>query len=54
MDGWLLESVGFKSNTVQANETIARYVRINELLLDVVRMKKRKKKRNSATSSTRF
>ncbi|MFD2512770.1 ferrous iron transport protein B [Pontibacter locisalis] len=40
---WLdeqLDSEGFKSNTLQANETIARYVRINELLLDVVRVEK--------------
>ncbi|WP_299708977.1 ferrous iron transport protein B [uncultured Pontibacter sp.] len=38
----LLESADFKSNTVQANETIARYVRINEVLLDVVRIEKAK------------
>ncbi|WP_439880517.1 ferrous iron transport protein B [Pontibacter sp. MBLB2868] len=40
---WLdeqLQAEGFKSNTLQANETIARYVRINELLLDVVRVEK--------------
>ncbi|ARS36681.1 ferrous iron transport protein B [Pontibacter actiniarum] len=40
---WLndqLESVGFKSNAQQANETIARYTRINELLLDAVRVEK--------------
>ncbi|MBD1398611.1 ferrous iron transport protein B [Pontibacter sp. JH31] len=36
----LLHSIDFKSNTVQANETIARYLRINELLLDVVRVEK--------------
>jgi ferrous iron transport protein B len=36
----LLESAGFKSTTVQANETIARYMRINELLLDAVRVQK--------------
>jgi ferrous iron transport protein B len=36
----LLESADFKSNLVQANETIARYVRINEVLLDVVRIEK--------------
>jgi ferrous iron transport protein B len=36
----LLEAEEFKSNTAQANETIARYARINELLLDVVRVEK--------------
>ncbi|MDX5419242.1 MAG: ferrous iron transport protein B [Hymenobacteraceae bacterium] len=36
----LLSAADFKSNTVQANETIARYIRINELLLDVVRVEK--------------
>lgn len=38
--GEQLESAGFKSNTRQAEETIARYTRINELLLDVVRVEK--------------
>lgn len=38
----LLESVGFRSTAVQANETIARYVRINEVLLDAVRVNKAK------------
>src|SRR5690606_37548240 len=38
----VLESVDFKSDTVQANETIARYVRINELLHVVVRIEKAK------------
>ncbi|MDO6392373.1 ferrous iron transport protein B [Pontibacter sp. BT731] len=38
----LLETQGFKSTTEQANETIARYVRINEVLLDVVRVDKAK------------
>ncbi|TXK36623.1 ferrous iron transport protein B [Pontibacter qinzhouensis] len=36
----LLEQEAFHSNTLQANETIARYTRINELLLDVVRVEK--------------
>ncbi|WP_187264558.1 ferrous iron transport protein B [Pontibacter beigongshangensis] len=36
----LLEQEGFHSNTQQASETIARYTRINELLLDVVRVEK--------------
>ena len=36
----LLEDADFKSNTLQANETIARYTRINEMLLDVVRVEK--------------
>ncbi|MCC9136380.1 ferrous iron transport protein B [Pontibacter silvestris] len=35
-----LKPVGFSSNTFQANETIARYTRINELLLDVVKVEK--------------
>ncbi|MCP2045690.1 ferrous iron transport protein B [Pontibacter sp. HSC-36F09] len=38
----LLEAQGFKSTTEQANETIARYVRINEVLLDAVRVEKAK------------
>jgi len=38
----LLQKRDFKSNTLQANETIARYTRINELLLDVVRVEKAK------------
>jgi hypothetical protein len=38
----LLESTDFKSNTAQANETIARYVRINDVLLDAVRIEKAK------------
>ncbi|WP_299759012.1 ferrous iron transport protein B [uncultured Pontibacter sp.] len=40
---WLgeqLESAGFKSNAQQADETIGRYTRINELLLDAVRVEK--------------
>ncbi|GAB3823166.1 ferrous iron transport protein B [Pontibacter rugosus] len=40
---WLdghLEAAEFKSNTLQANETIARYTLINELLLDAVRVEK--------------
>ncbi|GAB3200703.1 ferrous iron transport protein B [Pontibacter aydingkolensis] len=40
---WLdkaIEESSFKSNTLQANETIERYTRINELLLDVVRVEK--------------
>ncbi|WP_266203246.1 ferrous iron transport protein B [Pontibacter kalidii] len=40
---WLseqLEKAGFKSNARQAEETIARYTRINELLLDAVRVEK--------------
>ncbi len=40
---WLdtaLEENGFKSNVLQASETIERYTRINELLLDVVRIEK--------------
>ncbi|GHA67243.1 ferrous iron transport protein B [Pontibacter akesuensis] len=40
---WLddqLAAIGFKSNAQQANETIARYTRINELLLDTVRVEK--------------
>ncbi|OKL41132.1 ferrous iron transport protein B [Pontibacter flavimaris] len=40
---WLgeqLEQAGFKSNARQAQETIARYTRINELLLDAVRVEK--------------
>ncbi|WP_347159547.1 ferrous iron transport protein B [Pontibacter chitinilyticus] len=40
---WLEEqrsAVDFHSNAQQANETIARYTRINELLLDVVRVEK--------------
>ncbi|MCX2741322.1 ferrous iron transport protein B [Pontibacter anaerobius] len=43
---WLdeqLEAVGFKSNALQADETIARYTRINELLLDAVRVEKAEK-----------
>ncbi|WP_114782206.1 ferrous iron transport protein B [Botryobacter ruber] len=36
----LLEDAAFNSNTLQANETIARYTRINEMLLDVVRVEK--------------
>ncbi|WP_018479970.1 ferrous iron transport protein B [Pontibacter roseus] len=36
----LVEKEGFRSNAVQASETIARYARINELLLDVVRVEK--------------
>ncbi len=36
----LLEAEGFKSNAMQANETIARYARISELLLDVVRVER--------------
>ncbi|MFT2009171.1 ferrous iron transport protein B [Pontibacter sp. 13R65] len=36
----LLEREAFQANTQQANETIARYTRINELLLDVVRVEK--------------
>jgi ferrous iron transport protein B len=39
----LLATENFKSNTFQANETIARYARINELLLDVMRVEKVKK-----------
>ncbi|MDX5421502.1 MAG: ferrous iron transport protein B [Hymenobacteraceae bacterium] len=39
----LLQKGAFKSNTHQANETIARYTRINEMLLDVVRVEKVKK-----------
>lgn len=35
-----LKPLGFNSNTIQANETIARYTRINELLLDVVKVEK--------------
>ncbi|CAM3623900.1 ferrous iron transport protein B [Pontibacter korlensis] len=35
-----LEKAGFKSNAQQADETIARYTRINELLLDAVRVEK--------------
>ncbi|MER2999421.1 ferrous iron transport protein B [Pontibacter populi] len=41
--GWieaLLETHGFKSNVAQADETIARYTYINELLLDVVRVER--------------
>ncbi|PKV62570.1 ferrous iron transport protein B [Pontibacter ramchanderi] len=38
----LLEAAEFKSNTAQANETVARYVRINEILLDAVRVNKAK------------
>lgn len=38
----LLEAEGFKSTIEQANETIARYMRINEVLLDVVRVEKAK------------
>ncbi|SIT95106.1 ferrous iron transport protein B [Pontibacter indicus] len=38
----LLEKQDFRSSTEQANETIARYVRINEVLLDVVRVEKAK------------
>ncbi len=34
------EAVGFHSTTHQANETIARYARINELLLDVVKVER--------------
>ncbi|MHA6250174.1 ferrous iron transport protein B [Pontibacter sp. CAU 1760] len=40
---WLdaqLETAGFHSNTLQATETIERYTRINEMLLDVVRVEK--------------
>ncbi|WP_276498781.1 ferrous iron transport protein B [Pontibacter litorisediminis] len=40
---WLgeqLEKAGFRSNARQADETIARYTRINELLLDAVRVEK--------------
>lgn len=36
----LLTENNFHSNTLQGKETIARYVRINELLLDVVRVEK--------------
>ncbi|WP_242929504.1 ferrous iron transport protein B [Pontibacter vulgaris] len=36
----LLEAEGFNSNTLQANETIARYARISEILLDVMRVEK--------------
>ncbi|WP_242923766.1 ferrous iron transport protein B [Pontibacter liquoris] len=36
----VLEAVDFHSHAQQANETIARYTRINELLLDVVRVEK--------------
>ncbi|MEJ8803608.1 ferrous iron transport protein B [Pontibacter sp. H249] len=35
-----LEEHNFKSNTLQASETIERYTRINEVLLDVVRVEK--------------
>ncbi|PVY39309.1 ferrous iron transport protein B [Pontibacter virosus] len=38
----LLEAQEFRSTIEQANETIARYVRINEVLLDVVRVEKAK------------
>ncbi|TPE45236.1 ferrous iron transport protein B [Pontibacter mangrovi] len=43
---WLgeqLEAADFKSNARQADETIARYTRINELLLDAVRVEKAEK-----------
>jgi ferrous iron transport protein B len=36
----VIEQNNFKSITLQANETIERYTRINELLLDVVRVEK--------------
>ncbi|MBJ6120160.1 ferrous iron transport protein B [Pontibacter sp. BT310] len=38
--GALLETHEFKSNVAQADETIARYTYINELLLDVVRVER--------------
>ncbi|QHL88371.1 ferrous iron transport protein B [Nibribacter ruber] len=34
----LVKKYDFKSNTLQANETIARYVRINEMLLDAMQV----------------
>ncbi|AMM52825.1 iron transporter FeoB [Rufibacter sp. DG15C] len=36
----LVKKYDFKSNTLQANETIARYVRINEMLLDAMQVTK--------------
>ncbi|RDV14141.1 ferrous iron transport protein B [Pontibacter diazotrophicus] len=38
--GTLLEEAEFHSITQQANETVARYTRINEMLLDIVRVEK--------------
>ncbi|GAA4307557.1 ferrous iron transport protein B [Nibribacter koreensis] len=36
----LVKKYDFKSNTLQANETIARYMRINEMLLDAMQVTK--------------